>query len=96
MSLTKQDTEKIAHLARLALTAEETEEYQRQLSAILDYAAVLDKLDLKGISPTVHAVARENVLREDVIEPGLDIGDVLYNSARQQQDQFLIQSVLEE
>ena len=38
MSLTRQEVKKIAHLARLALTEEEKEEYQRQLSAVLDYA----------------------------------------------------------
>jgi len=96
MALTRQEVEKIAHLARLALTDEEKQEYQRQLSAVLDYAAVLDKLDLSDILPTAHAIAQENVMREDVVEPGLAIEDALFNSARHDQDQFLIQSVLEE
>ena len=96
MSLTRQEVEKIAHLARLALTDEEKQEYQKQLSAVLDYAAVLDKLDLSEIHPTVYAVSRENVMRADAAEPGLDIEDVLFNSARHEQEQFLIQSVLEE
>ena len=96
MALTRQEVEKIAHLARLALTDEEKQEYQRQLSAVLDYAAVLDKLDLSDILPTAHAIAQENVMREDVVEPGLAIEDVLFNSTRHDQDQFLIQSVLEE
>ena len=96
MSLTEQETEKVAHLARLALTEEEKEEYQRQLSAVLDYAAMLDRLNLTGIRPTAHAVARENVMREDLIEPGLALDDVLFNSARHEQEQFKIQSVLEE
>jgi aspartyl-tRNA(Asn)/glutamyl-tRNA(Gln) amidotransferase subunit C len=74
----------------------ETEEYQRQLSDILDYAAMLDKLDLSAIHPTAHAVARENVMRDDIIEPGLDLEDVLFNAAQHERDQFLIQSVLEE
>ena len=96
MALTRQEVEKIAHLARLALTDEEKQEYQRQLSAVLDYAAILDKLDLSDIPPTAHAIARENVMREDAVEPGLAIEDALFNSARHDQDQFLIQSVLEE
>lgn len=96
MSLTRQEVEKIAHLARLALTDKEKEEYQRQLSAVLDYAAMLDKLDLRDIRPASQVVARENVMRDDTVEPGLSIDDVLFNSARHAQDQFLIQSVLEE
>ncbi len=63
---------------------------------MLDYVAMLDKLDLSDIHPTAHAVARENVMREDAVEPGLDIEDVLFNSARHEKEQFLIQSVIEE
>ncbi len=96
MALTREEVEKIAHLARLALTDEEQQEYQRQLSDVLDYAAILDKLDLNGIEPTAHAITRENVMRADLVEPGLEIEDVLFNSAQNIQDQFLIQSVLEE
>lgn len=96
MSLTKQEVEKIAHLARLALTEQQKAEYQRQLSAVLDYADMLDELDLSDIKPTAHAVARENVMRDDVIVPGLALEDVLFNSARHAQDQFQIQSVLED
>ena len=96
MTLTREEVEKIAHLARLALTDEEQQEYQRQLSAVLDYAAMLDKLDLSDIAPTAHAITQENVMREDMVEPGLAIEDVLFNSAQNAQDQFLIQSVLEE
>ncbi|NCF68970.1 MAG: Asp-tRNA(Asn)/Glu-tRNA(Gln) amidotransferase subunit GatC [Chloroflexi bacterium] len=96
MSLTKQEVEKIAHLARLALTEQQKAEYQRQLSAVLDYADMLDELDLSDIKPTAHAVARENVMRDDVIVPGLVLEDVLFNSARHAQDQFQIQSVLED
>ena len=40
------DITHIARLARLALTDEELEHYQDQLSAILDYAARLNELDL--------------------------------------------------
>ena len=96
MSLTRQEVEKIAHLARLALTDEQKTAYQKQLSAVLDYAAMLDELDLSGINPTAHAVAQENVMRDDVKEPGLPLEDVLFNTARHAQDQFLIQSVLED
>lgn len=96
MSLTLQDVEKIAHLARLELTADQLVAFQSQLSAVLDYAEMLTELDLAGIEPTAHAIARQNVMRPDVIEPGLSIEDVLYNATATADDQFLIQSVLDE
>ena len=94
MSLSRQEVEKIAHLARLALTEEQITEYQEQLSAVLDYADMLNELDLSDVQPTAHAVARQNVLREDKIEPSLPLDEVLANAEQHTQDQFLIQSVL--
>ncbi len=96
MTLTKKDVEKIANLARLALTQEEKEVYQRQLSAILDYAEMLNELDLSQIIPPKQAAVRKNVMRDDKIIPGLPLEDVLFNASEQDQDQFLIHSVLED
>lgn len=94
--LTREEVIKIAHLARLALTPEEIAVYQVQLSAVLDYAARLNELDLTGIEPSAHAVAQQNVMRDDVVEPGLSVEDALYNAAASADDQFLIQAVLDE
>jgi len=96
MSLTPQDVEKIANLARLELTPAEKTQYLEQLTAVLDYAEMLNDLDLDGIEPTAHAIAQENVMGEDVVVPGLAIDDVLFNAPQQAQNQFLIQSVLDE
>ncbi len=96
MTLTKEDVEKIANLARLGLTSREISQYQRQLSAVLDYAEMLNELDLAKIDLARHAETRKNVMRDDVIEPGLALEDVLFNAAKHAQDQFQIQSVLEE
>lgn len=95
MTLSEQDVAKIANLARLELSQAEKGLYLEQLSAILDYAAMLNELDLSGIAPTTHAIAQENVLREDVIAPSLPLEETLYNAPKQQDNQFLIQSVLE-
>ncbi|PID85466.1 MAG: Asp-tRNA(Asn)/Glu-tRNA(Gln) amidotransferase GatCAB subunit C [Chloroflexi bacterium] len=95
MSLTPQDVEKIAHLARLELTHVEKAQYLEQLTAILEYAEMLNELDLEGIEPTAHAIAQQNVMREDVAVPGLTLDEVLFNAPKQVQNQFLIQSVLE-
>ena len=94
MSLTRQEVEKIAHLARLALTEEQITEYQEQLSAVLDYAEMLNELDLSDVAPTAHAVTRQNVTREDKVAPSLSLEEVLANAQQHSQDQFLIQSVL--
>lgn len=95
-ALTLADVEKIANLARLELTDAQKTQYREQLSAILEYAARLNELDLTGVPPSAHAVARQNVMRTDEITPSLPIEDVLFNAPEQEQNQFRIQSVLEE
>lgn len=96
MALSLAEVERIAHLARLELSEEEKNRYRLQLSAVLDHVAMLDELDLSGVQPTTHAVSRHNVMREDNVEPSLPLDEVLFNAPRHTQDQFLIQSVLDE
>lgn len=95
MALSLKDVEAIAHLARLELSEAQARKYQEQLSAILDYAAMLNALDLADIPPTTHAVVMHNVLREDRVEPSLLLAEVLANAPQHTADQFLIQAVFE-
>ena len=96
MSLTQNDVEKIAHLARLELTDAEKQQYQTQLSAILDYAERLNELNLEDVQPTAHAITRQNIMRDDIVEPSLPIEDTLFNAPQQKANQFQIQAVLDE
>jgi aspartyl-tRNA(Asn)/glutamyl-tRNA(Gln) amidotransferase subunit C len=95
MTLTTNDVEKIAHLARLALTEEEKTLYAQQLTAVLDYAARLDELNLENVPLTAHAVAQQNVMRDDEVEPSLPLEALLYNAPYHQDNQFYIQTVLD-
>jgi len=96
MSLTADDVQKIAHLARLELTAAEVDQYREQLSAILDYAARLNELDLAEIPPTAHAVTQQNIWRADEADPSLPIDEVLANAPQQADNQFVVQAVLDD
>lgn len=95
MSLTKEEVEHIAKLARLELTEEETERYREQLSDILDYAARLQTLDTSKIPPTASVIARRSVLREDVARQGLSTQEALNNAPQVEQGQFRVPPVQE-
>jgi aspartyl-tRNA(Asn)/glutamyl-tRNA(Gln) amidotransferase subunit C len=69
MKLSKEEVLKIANLARLDLSAAEVEKYGDQLSAILDYVEMLNKLDVSGIEPTAHAVMVPTPFRADLPVP---------------------------
>ncbi|HSA58947.1 MAG TPA: Asp-tRNA(Asn)/Glu-tRNA(Gln) amidotransferase subunit GatC [bacterium] len=67
MKLSKDEVLKIANLARLELSPAEVETYGGQLSAILDYVEALNKLDVKDIEPTAHAVMVPTPFRADEV-----------------------------
>ena len=75
MPITRSDVEKIAELARLELTAEETESFTEQLSAILSYIDKLNELDTADVLPMSHSSAAAGDLnyarREDRLQPSL-------------------------
>jgi aspartyl-tRNA(Asn)/glutamyl-tRNA(Gln) amidotransferase subunit C len=95
MTLTLQEVEHIAQLARLELTTEEKERYRQQLSAILEYAVRLQQLDTEGIPPTASVLPARSVLRADEPAAGLPIELVLRNAPAADQDQFRVPPVLE-
>jgi aspartyl-tRNA(Asn)/glutamyl-tRNA(Gln) amidotransferase subunit C len=95
MTLTLQEVEHIANLARLRLTPEEKERYREQLSAILDYAARLQNLDTAGIPPTASVLPPHSALRPDQPQPGLSLEEILRNAPEVQDDQFRVPPVLE-
>jgi aspartyl-tRNA(Asn)/glutamyl-tRNA(Gln) amidotransferase subunit C len=70
MSLTKDETKKIAHLARLSISDNELDRYTQQLSNILDLIAQMEKINTLDIEPLSHALNITQYLREDkVTEP---------------------------
>lgn len=95
MTLTLAEVEHIAELARLRLTPAEKELYRQQLSAILEYAARLQKLDTSGIPPTASVLPPRSVLREDEPRPSLPVEDVLQNASQRENKQFRVPPVLE-
>jgi aspartyl-tRNA(Asn)/glutamyl-tRNA(Gln) amidotransferase subunit C len=68
MSLTRQDVEKIAHLARLQVTEAEMPVYVNSLSAIVDFVAELARADTQAVEPMAHPlVGQRQRLRPDEI-----------------------------
>ncbi|MEK9130477.1 MAG: Asp-tRNA(Asn)/Glu-tRNA(Gln) amidotransferase subunit GatC [Patescibacteria group bacterium] len=68
MSLTIQEVEHIAKLARLKLTEQEKEKFAKQLSSILDYAKQLDEVDTKNIESANQIIGLQNIARQDEID----------------------------
>lgn len=95
MSLTLQEVEHIAELARLDLTGGEKERFTRQLSDILEYAARLQALDTSAIPPTSSVLPERSVLRPDEPVSGLPRAALLANAPQIEEGQFRVPPVLE-
>ncbi len=65
MSLTTNDDEKVARLARLAMTEAEVQAAHAQLSGIFGLIAEMGAVDTAGIEPMSHAQEVTQRLRED-------------------------------
>lgn len=80
MAITREQVLHVARLARLALTEEEIERFQSQLSAILDAVGVVAELDLSDVETTDHPLDIVNVLDDDVPRPSLSVEEALANA----------------
>ncbi len=64
--LTKEEVAKVAVLARISLTEAEVEKFQHDLSAVLDYVAELNQVNIDGVEEVSQVTGLVNVQRDDV------------------------------
>ncbi len=90
----RQAVAKVAKLARLSLTDEELARATLELSAMLDHFADIDALDLDGVEPMTHPTPIANVMRDDVVRPGLDRDEVLAAAPAAEDGRFRVPPVI--
>ena len=95
MSLTREEVIHIAKLARLALSDAEVDQFQVQLSQILQHVEQLQQVDTAGIEPTTNMLQSRTVLRTDEPHPTLSPAQVLQNARTTDKAQFRVPPVLE-
>lgn len=96
MQLTTEEVRHVAELAKLALTEEEIVQYTQQLSAILDYAALLQGVDTSAVPPTPHILPLTNIMRADEPTPCLTNAEALANAPDSADGFFRVRAVFEE
>jgi aspartyl-tRNA(Asn)/glutamyl-tRNA(Gln) amidotransferase subunit C len=67
MALDASDVEKIAHLARLGIDADDIPGYARNLTDILAFVEQLNSVDTTGVEPLAHPLDATQRLRPDVV-----------------------------
>ena len=89
------DVAYVAKLARLNLTGEETELFQKQLGDVLKYAEKLTEVDVSHVEPAAHALPIFNVFREDTPRDWFTAEQALSNAPRQANGLFIVTKVVE-
>ena len=87
----------ILHTVRIELDEEEKNQLLPDLEKILDYAHLLDQLDLAGVRPCYHVVEDIfNVMRPDIPENSLSRDDFLQNAPDQIGGMVKVPSIIED
>ena len=87
--------DRIAQLARLALTPEEKIKFSAQLVDVLANIEKLSQVDVTGVEPTSHEFPVYNVCADDVAQAGLSIEDALRNAPAQREHMIVVPKVVE-
>lgn len=94
-----EDVGRVAELAHLELTPDETGAMVHDLNAILDYVDELNELDTAGVTPLAQVTELLDVagggLRADKVVPSLDRGKVLAEAPETNGVFFKVPKVIE-
>jgi aspartyl-tRNA(Asn)/glutamyl-tRNA(Gln) amidotransferase subunit C len=94
--ITREEVEHVAQLARLALGPDELDALTGELGAILEHAAQVSALDTADVPPTAHPLPLVNVLRADVVRPGVPRDEVLAAAPLAEDNRFRVPRILGE
>jgi aspartyl-tRNA(Asn)/glutamyl-tRNA(Gln) amidotransferase subunit C len=85
----------VARLARINLTEEEENAFQKQLDDVLKYVEKLRQADVSHVEAAAHALPIFNVFREDAGSEWFTAEEALSNAPRKANDLFIVPKVVE-
>jgi len=99
-NVTLEDVDRVAELAHLELTQDESGRMRRDLNEILDYVAQLNELDTADVAPLAQvsefaSAAASSRLRRDATEPCLDRAAVMQEAPETDGVFFKVPKVIE-
>ncbi len=84
-----QELSATARMARLSLTPVEMEKLGKAVEQMLQHFSHMKEIDVEGLSPTTHALLRENRTRDDA-ERTEDLSAALLENAPQREERFIV------
>ena len=94
--ITREKVERIAVLARLALSDGEVERAATELEAILGYVEILEAVDTEGVEPTSHVLPLPTPTRDDRVVASIDPELAVANAPELAGTAFVVPKVIED
>ena len=95
MSLSTQDIERIAHLARIRVTPAEVTDVQSKLDGIFKLIDEMQAVDTKGVEPMSHGLDMVLRLRDDAVTEINQREKFQKNAPQAEAGYFLVPKVIE-
>ena len=95
MSISIEEVNRIAKLARLSFAEDEKQKLQQELSSILDYVDQLKKLEGKIDVKIFDDESAVNLMRDDVVEMSEPVEDFLSQAPGREGNFIKVKSVLD-
>jgi aspartyl-tRNA(Asn)/glutamyl-tRNA(Gln) amidotransferase subunit C len=100
VNVTLEEVKRVAELAHLELTADETQGILHDLNAILDHVAQLNELDTNSVPPLAQVSELDGAggkrsLRDDEVRPSLDRAVVMREAPESDGAFFKVPKVIE-
>jgi aspartyl-tRNA(Asn)/glutamyl-tRNA(Gln) amidotransferase subunit C len=89
------DVAYVGRLARINLTEEEANAFQKQLDDVLKYVEKLRQTDVSNVDTAAHALPLFNVFREDAPRDWFTAEQALSNAPRKANSLFVVPKVVE-
>jgi aspartyl-tRNA(Asn)/glutamyl-tRNA(Gln) amidotransferase subunit C len=94
-AITRTDVEHLTRLARIAMTDDELDAMAGQLDVILESVSRVQEVAAADIPPTSHPLPLTNVLRPDVLVPGLSAEQALAAAPAAEDGRFRVPRILD-
>lgn len=95
MSLDKSEIEKLAVLARINISEDESQLVTERISAVLDLVDQLQAQNTEGVEPMAHPMDAVQLLRKDNVTESNDRDNLMNNAPAAEEGLFLVPKVID-
>ena len=94
MKVSKEELLHIANLSDLKIKDSEINKYLNNLQDILNYAEIINEVDVEDIKETIGEEDRANVFRKDEVKEFDNISGIMENAPDKERNMFKIPKVI--